>query len=107
MLKHILIASLLAPITGVVSAELRDPTQPGNLAPAQASALLVDEIPLTVSEIWISDSRRRAIINGVTVKPGQQIDADTRILKIQPRYVVIKQRGESKKIYLVPSVKSR
>jgi len=94
-------------MASAVTAEVRDPTQPGNLPQAPAAPLLLEETPLTVSEIWISDSSRHAIINGMTVKPGQKLDADTQVLKIQPRVVVIKQHGVSKKLYLVPSVKNR
>lgn len=107
MYKHVcfvLAASLFA-VAGY--AEVRDPTMPGNLP---APALLESprgELALMVSAIRIAGSNRHAIINGVTVKPGQQLDDDIRVLKIMPRYVVVKYHGVNKKLYLVPTIKSQ
>lgn len=87
----------------------RDPTLPGNLPPAQTGSSTQNnpELALDLTAILISDSGRHAIINGMTVKAGQPLNNDTRILHIQPRYVLIRQRGVNKKLYLVPSLKTR
>ncbi|OAI11040.1 hypothetical protein A1359_15190 [Methylomonas lenta] len=92
-----------------VDAGYRDPTLPGNLPAAQASSVPQQnpDLALDLTAILISDSGRHAIINGVTVKTGQQFNNDTRILSIQPRYVLIRQRNVNKKLYLVPSLKTR
>lgn len=89
------------------STELRDPTMPGNLPAPALTDPVRGEIELIVTAILIADSSRHAIINGMTVKPGQQMNDDVRILKIMPRYVVVNYHGDLKKLYLVPSIKSQ
>lgn len=100
----ILLAALLLP--PAIRAEWRDPTVPGNLPPAQITDLPSGEMALTLTAIWISDTARRATINGSTVSAGQTLADGSRVLKIRPRYVLIRQNGIDKKIYLVPSVKN-
>lgn len=92
-----------------VNAGYRDPTLPGNLPPSPITPAMQQnpESALELTAIIISDSSRHAIINGVTVRAGQQLNNDTRILNIQPRYVLIRQRNVNKKLYLVPSLKIR
>ncbi|MDD2760256.1 MAG: hypothetical protein PHH11_08165 [Methylomonas sp.] len=87
------------------AAELRDPTQPGHMAVQQASGETVPEAGLNLTAIWISDSGRRATINGNTVSAGQTLPDGSRVLKIRQSHVWIRQNGVSKKIHLVPSVK--
>lgn len=99
----ILIATLLT--AAKAQAELRDPTLPGNLPPAQFSTLPSGEAPLILTAIWISDTARYATINGETVRAGQTLADGSRLLKIRPGYVLIRQNGAVKKLYLVPSVK--
>jgi len=99
----ILIAALL--IAPAVLAELRDPTLPGNLPPAQFAELPSGEAALNLTGIWISDTARRATINGDTVTAGQTLADGSRLLKIRPHYVLVRQNGVDKKLYLVPSVK--
>ena len=99
----ILIAALL--IAPAVLAELRDPTLPGNLPPAQFTELPGGETALNLTAIWISDTARRATINGETVTVGETLADGSRLLKIRPRYVLIRQNGVDKKLTLVPSVK--
>lgn len=92
------------------NAGYRDPTLPGNLPASQAATMTTQQIPdtaLNLTAILISDSSRHAIINGIAVKAGQQLNIDTRILNIQPHYVLIRQRGNTQKLYLVPSLKIR
>ncbi len=100
-----LLASLMS-LPG--NAEVRDPTQPPRIVtPSQMTPLHQEDTPWAVTEIWISDSNRHAIVSGVTVKAGEALDDETRVLKILPRYVLIKQHGLNKKLYLVPSIKNR
>jgi hypothetical protein len=98
-----LIAALL--FSAAIQAELRDPTMPGNLPPAQFSALPSGDAALSLTAIWIFDTTRRATINGETVRAGQTLVDGSRLLKIRPRYVLIRQNGVDKKLTLVPSVK--
>lgn len=100
---HWVIAALVASATA--SAELRDPTLPGNLPPSQISDMPGGETALKLSAIWIYDHDRRATINGITVTADQSLSDDTRILKIQPHSVLVRQHGVNKKLTLVPSVK--
>ena len=89
-------------------ADYRDPTQPGNLPASQAATTTTQQNPdtaINLTAILISDSSRHAIINGITVKAGQQLNIDTRILTIQPHYILIRHRGSTQKLYLVPSLK--
>jgi hypothetical protein len=53
----------------------------------------------------VTENGRYATINGKTVKAGGLLDADTRILKIMPNYVLIRQHETTQKLHLVPSVK--
>lgn len=107
MHKQTLSALMVSLLSFAGNAEVRDPTMPGNLpAPSQLESPR-GELTLVVSAIRIAGSSRYAIINGVTVKPGQQLDDDIRILKIMPRYVVVKYHGSNKKLYLVPPIKSQ
>lgn len=99
----LVLALLLSP---AAYAELHDPTLPGNLPPAQIAEMPNGEIPLSLTAIWTSDTANRATINGSTVGIGDTLADGTRILKIRPRYVQVRQNGVNKKIYLVPSVKN-
>ena len=60
---------------------------------------------LSLTSIRISDATRRAIINGATVAAGQTLADGSKVLKIRPGYVLVRQNGVDKKLYLVPSVK--
>ncbi|MEY4719285.1 MAG: hypothetical protein RL563_1903, partial [Pseudomonadota bacterium] len=89
-----------------------DPTLPGHFNRPTSAETAAGAIPenaveqiLKVTEIWISDTQNRAIVNGMPVTAGQYLNEDTQILKILPRRVIVKQGGETKTIYLVSSVK--
>jgi hypothetical protein len=99
---YFFLLALMRPIA--VAAELRDPTLPGNLPQAQVSVTPSGEVALNLSAIWVSGIARRAIINGVRVTAGQTLADGSQVVKIQPRYVVIRQHGAIKKLYLSPSV---
>lgn len=90
-------------------AEPRDPTMPANLPPPISGQTDQPhgEQALMLTGIRIAADSRHAIINGITVKPGEQLTDDTRVIKITHRYVMIRQNDISKKLYLVPSIKSR
>ena len=108
MRKHRLLLLVIATLSTPAGAELRDPTLPGNpVLGQQAVSSASAETPLTVTEIMISATGRHAIVNGVVVKAGQKLDDTTRIVKIHPRYVLIRRQGVNQKIHLVPSVKNR
>ena len=100
----ILLAALLTPLAAI--AELRDPTLPGNLPPVQMAVTPNGETALNLTAILISSKARRAIINGITVTAGKTLADGSRVLNILPRYVLVRQNGVNKKLYLVPSVKN-
>lgn len=109
MFKQIIFAALLALLAVASHADVRDPTMPANL-PATTNSMLDSasgDPTLTVNAIRIAGSSRHAIINGITVTPGQQLDGDIRIVKIMPRYVVVNYHDGNKKLYLVPPIKNR
>jgi len=88
-----------------LKADWRDPTMPGNLPAVSAEIKPYGQTALTLSAILVTENGRYATINGKTVKAGGLLDADTRILKIMPNYVVIRQHETTQKLLLVPSVK--
>jgi len=105
---------LLACTLRVAFCEWRDPTQPGHIdrpsvteTAGSEGVVAPLESALKVTEIWISDSDRRAIIDGMSVRAGQHIDDNTQVLKIMPRHVIVKRRGETQTLPLVHSVKTR
>lgn len=110
---RLLCLGLLMPgVNNQAYAERHDPTLPGHFNRQTASETAAGAIPenaaeqiLKVTEIWISDTQSRAIVNGMPVTAGQYLNEDTQILKILPRRVIVKQGGETKTIYLVSSVK--
>lgn len=79
---------------------------PGNLPQAAFAITPSGETALNLSSIWISGKHKRAIINGAKVTAGEVLADGSRVLKIQPRYVLIRQNGGNKKLFLVPSVKN-
>lgn len=88
-----------------LKADWRDPTMPGNLPAVSAELKPYGQTTWTLSAILVTENGRYATINGKTVKAGGLLDADTRILKIMPNYVVIRQHETTQKLHLVPSVK--
>lgn len=104
MFKNRLFALTLLISPGLM-ADWRDPTMPGNLPTVSAEVKAYGETALTLSAILITENGRYATINGKTVKSGELLDAGTRILKIMPHYVLIRQHETTQKLHLVPSVK--
>lgn len=106
MLKQISFAIAIALVPLLSWAEPRDPTMPGNLPLLGGTdSELQSPLQLSVTAIRIADDSRIAIINGQTVKPGERINDDIRILKIMPHYVLVNDHGDRKKFYLVPPIK--
>ena len=88
-------------------AELHDPTMPDNLPQPLTEEPSGVASPLKLNAIWISATSRRAVINGATVKIGQTLSDGSRLIKIHPHYVLIRNNTDSKKLFLVPSVKNQ
>lgn len=88
-----------------VQADWGDPTTPGNFSATPQTPGATPLVTYDVTEILITDTTKRAIINGVTFKTGDYLNDDTRLIKIMPSHVLIKQQDSIKKLYLVPSVK--
>lgn len=106
MFKQYAVAlSALCLCSSVTLAELRDPTLPDRLPNAPTITTLHTDSVLTLTGIWISAGHKRAIINGVSVRPGQTLADGSRLLQIKPGHVVVGQNGVNHKLYLVPSVK--
>jgi hypothetical protein len=102
--KFICAFCLLIP-TGAALAEGRDPTLPANLPTDPTTSATLSDASLQLTAIFITDTGNRAIINGVTLKPGQSLDDDTRLLHVLPGRVIVRQRDAIKTLVLVPSVK--
>lgn len=92
-------------INSAVHADWRDPTTPGNVSPTPQTAGVTPSVTFDLTEILITDTTKRAIINGVTFKTGDYLSDDARLIKIRPGHVLIKQQDSIKKLSLVPSVK--
>lgn len=88
-----------------MQAQGRDPTTPGHFNSAAQAGNAAAETAWDLSEILITDTSKRAIINGTTFKSGDYLNDSTRLIKIAAGHVVIKQDGMIQKLYLVPSVK--
>jgi hypothetical protein len=104
--KHYRLLAAIWLFSSPAIAELRDPTLPGNLPHAEVFSLASGETIFNLSSIWIAGNNRHAVINGISVSPGQTLPDGSRVLKILPHYVLVNQKGGNKKIYLVPSVKN-
>ena len=92
-------------ISANLYAEWRDPTMPSHLPTVSAEAKPYGDTSLTLSAILITENGRYATINGKTIKSGENLDTDTRVVKIMPHQVVIRRHETMQKLHLVPSVK--
>ena len=88
-------------------ADGRDPTLPGILPQSPQTGIIQPEANLNLTAILITETGKHAIINGITLKPGQYLNDETRLLRIQPGRVIVKQRGTLETLTLVPSVKKQ
>ena len=108
MFKAVLFIILLFSCNYVVAGELHDPTLPGNLPAKEITTNKKVELEqvLTLNATWTDGVVNRAMINGSTVRTGQSLADGSVVEKIRPNYVLVKQNGISKKIELVPSIKT-
>jgi type II secretory pathway component PulC len=83
-------------------AELKDPTRPASYSTPKQIRQRVSS-SLHLSSIWISDRSKRVTINGVTGKQGEVILSNIKIIKILNDSVVIRQKGKTRKLYLLTS----
>ena len=86
--------------TSNCNAEFRDPTKPAFYSEKTGTDYNQAD-DLNLSSIWISGHNKRATINGVTAKQGEQIFSDITIVQILNDSVVIEQNGISRKLYLL------
>jgi hypothetical protein len=86
-------------IVSIAHAELRDPTRPSPFIDTVTT--LLEDHPLTLSATWITATSKRATINGMTIKQGDTILNNIKILEIQPSLVIIEQRGIIRKLSLL------
>ena len=86
--------------TSNCNAELRDPTRPAFYSEKTGSDYSQTD-DLNLSSIWISGRNKRATINGVTARQGEQLFSDIKIVQILNDSVVIEQNGVSRKLYLL------
>lgn len=88
--------------TSFCQAELKDPTRPASYSvPKQIRQRAPSTLQL--SSIWISDHSKRVTINGITGKQGEVILSNIKIVEIFNDSVVIKQKGKTRKLYLLTS----
>jgi hypothetical protein len=86
-------------------ADFKDPTKP-NYAPSTAvikedTTSVTDE--LVLSAIWITATAKRATINGVTAKQGQNVLNNVKIIKITRNTVVLNHTGSILTLRLLQS----
>ena len=86
--------------TSNCNAEFRDPTKPAFYSEKTGTDYSQTD-DLNLSSIWISGYNKRATINGVTARQGEQIFSDIKIVQILNDSVVIEQNGISRKLYLL------
>lgn len=89
-----------------IHAELRDPTRPDfpeqSMATEKptASTIPPKAASLQLSEIWISPHSKRAVINGVRVKPGDMLANGMRVQEIEYNRVALKDNSGIKILQL-------
>lgn len=81
-------------------AEFKDPTKPICYA-QNGNSISCQTVELKLSSILISGDYKRAVINGRTVKEGDEIFSSIKILNISKNSVLIKQRGDQQKRNLI------
>ncbi len=86
--------------TSTCNAEFRDPTKPAFYSEKTGTDYSQAD-DLNLSSIWVSGRNKRATINGVTARQGEQIFSDIKIVQILNDSVVIEQNGISRKLYLL------
>lgn len=84
--------------------QLRDPTQPPSLLMQDGAAGTSGETVL--QSVFISPTRRAAIISGQTVKLGEKFNGAT-LVKITESEVVLRNGGELQTLKLFPGIGKR
>ena len=106
--KRVLLAGLaaviLCPGTQLVAAALEDPTRPADFVgtvDAEGSQQ-AQEPAWTVSSILIAKDRRIAVINGITVRQGDEVDG-ARVIRILPTAVRLRDSVGTFAVKLLPA----
>ena len=96
------VSCLLFSVCGFAE-ELTDPTKPpvSISAPLETAAVVKKEAVL--QSILISEKRRAAIIDGVTVELGATLE-DARLIEVNTNYVVLKTGKQRQVLKLFPEV---
>ncbi len=88
--------------SGISFAELKDPTTPTFYHSEKKIVNTPEQQEsLKLSAIWVTGKNKRAIINGMTIKPGEKLFSDIELVKILKDSVLIKQNGETRRLYLL------
>ena len=85
--------------------QLRDPTQAPSLLMQDGAATSASSEPVLQS-VFISPTRRAAIISGQTVKLGEKFNGAT-LVKITESEVVLRNGGELQTLKLFPGIGKR
>jgi len=105
--KLLLLCLLL--LSANVSAKLEDPTRPADYSAAMQSELIEENVTksdvLKLSAIFITDSFRHAIINGLSVQQGDIVFSDVEVLNIQETSVTVLVDGQAQKLLLSSPIK--
>lgn len=103
--KNLRPALLLLAIVPVARAELRDPTLPPPAPTLDASTQEIIEKAPTLMAVWSGSGGKRAMIDGITVKAGQTVLDDIKVLKINTHSVIVRWQGKSQTLYIAPPIK--
>lgn len=97
----LVLTSLLAGIS-ITAVALEDPTQPPDFV-SSGNATSSAQLPRwVVSSILISKDRHLAVVNGKTVKRGEEIDG-ARVVSISPTAVRLRSSVETFIVKLLPA----
>ncbi|MFJ7566543.1 hypothetical protein ACIQW9_06240 [Herminiimonas sp. NPDC097707] len=108
MSARILLIALAGSLTWLPSAwaqQLRDPTQPPSLL-MQDGAATSGSGETVLQSVFISPTRRAAIISGQTVRLGEKFNGST-LVKITESEVVLRNGGELQTLKLFPGIGKR
>jgi MSHA biogenesis protein MshK len=88
----------------LVAAQLEDPTRPpGFIGSANGNGSKQGQVATwEVSSILISEDRRLAVVNGKTVKQGDQV-GNARVIRISPIAVTLRSSVETFTVKLLPA----
>ena len=95
------LAGLIFSMTAAAQ-ELGDPTKPTPLAPRGSSSAESSGPRWRLQSTLVADTRRLAVINGKTVKPGERVDGAT-VVEVRTDGVVLDYEGQRMEIRLLQS----